>query len=840
MYMCSVIILTYSHYLHTLTCSHPHSHTHRHEVTIDTSSCSITYLEHAQAITTLTLTKGSRRNIEISLQSPMGTSSTLLPHRRRDYHSDGFHEWPFMTVHSWGENPQGKWKYTVKISSSDTEASLKKLTLVLLGTKETPRSVRDVPVKCNPECMGGCVGTGPQFCDTCKNFQLETSFECVPSCPIGTYQDHHMCRPCPPLCVHCNKDTCIKCAKDTVILNSGQCSNSCEPFTFLSPNGSCLPCHHSCVECNGPGSRSCTVCPAQFTLGDDGRCSVSSSCESGEYFDSRSLECRPCHESCAECIGKGVQECIGCYSGFVLEDGVCSVDSSSKQCSLGKYYDDGEEQCVPCSPNCRKCTDNITCLSCGSNYFLWTERIGASQLEVTTCVNECPKGFHGDDVSLSCQSCPSYCSTCDSHDACTSCTLDFAGPVKGQCPQPCHDGEYFDFDTSHCLPCLTDCLTCRNPETCLACRSSFYLIADTSCVKVCPEHLVEDKDKYVCLSESCHNSCQTCFGEEPDQCLTCHENGKLFEHSCIEECPSHTYYDESSSSCRHCHDSCLSCAGPSEDNCLLCPDGKVKSHYSCASSCPEGTFVLNSTECVSCPANCTECSSAEKCSTCKEGFLKETGQCVESCSKSYVADGPVCKPCPTGCKKCSHISVCTTCNEDMLYYKPDSSCLQTCPSGYYPLGGSCTECPINCSECTGPHKSQCSLCSEGSAMEKDTHTCMLCCNADFPDRMPCCDCDADHITCVFQTSPPPTASHEGKSNSRTVGLVVAVVIIVLIAVSMLVIGLFYTVKRLRRITGVSYRPLPNPRNGELPATLALVEDTESGSDAELFAKGIET
>ena len=774
------------------------------------------------------------------LQSPMGTLSTLLPYRRRDYHSDGFHEWPFMTVHSWGENPTGNWKLIVKVGSPGTEASLEKLTLVLLGTKETPRSVRNVPESCHPECKGKCAGSGAQFCDTCKTFQLIETFECVPSCPIGTYEDHHMCRPCPPLCAQCNKDRCITCMEDAVRVSDDGCSSSCERFSFLAKNGSCLPCHHSCVECTGPDDTSCTACSPQFTP-KDGRCSVVTSCQSGEYFNRRSMECRACHKSCAECVGKGVQECTACYPGSGLEEGACSVEvSDSKECTRGHYYDGLEEKCLPCSSNCARCSDDATCLSCDSAFFLWTERIGESQLEVTTCVADCPKGFHGDAVSLSCQSCPSYCVECETHDHCTSCTLDFAKPFKGQCPQPCHDSEFFDFSTSHCLKCLPNCLTCRNAKTCLACQTSSYLISDTSCVEVCPEHLVEDKQNHKCISESCHESCETCFGKEPDECLSCPGSGRLLEHACVEECPHHTYYDEAEGSCRHCHASCLSCAGQNEDNCLRCPDKNFLSHFTCVSECPHGSFVLNNTECVSCPTDCLECSSTEKCSTCKDGFLTEAGRCVKTCDSGFVADDSVCQPCATGCSECSQPHVCTACNQHLFHYKPDHSCLENCPAGYYSHERTCSECPTNCSLCTGPHKSQCLLCSQGSAMDQASHTCTLCCNRDFPDRAPCCDCDADNSDCVLQSTPPPIET-DGHTKTRSdtshgVGLAITIIIILLVAASMLGIGMYYAVTRWRRGSGMLYSRLPNPKNGDLAATLALVEDSESGSEAELFAK----
>ncbi len=39
----------------------------------------------------------------------MGTNSTLLGRRVEDDSVDGFNNWPFMTVHNWGESPRGIW-----------------------------------------------------------------------------------------------------------------------------------------------------------------------------------------------------------------------------------------------------------------------------------------------------------------------------------------------------------------------------------------------------------------------------------------------------------------------------------------------------------------------------------------------------------------------------------------------------------------------------------------------------------------------------------------------------------------------------------------------------------
>jgi len=55
--------------------------------------------------------------------------------------------WPFMTTHTWGENPRGKWRLVVRFQSGKSTPVeqqkhhtgwLKKFSLMLHGTKEAP------------------------------------------------------------------------------------------------------------------------------------------------------------------------------------------------------------------------------------------------------------------------------------------------------------------------------------------------------------------------------------------------------------------------------------------------------------------------------------------------------------------------------------------------------------------------------------------------------------------------------------------------------------------------------------------------------------------------------
>lgn len=49
-----------------------------------------------------------------------GTSTVLLAERERDKSPNGFKNWDFMSVHTWGENPVGTWvlRITDEVSTS--------------------------------------------------------------------------------------------------------------------------------------------------------------------------------------------------------------------------------------------------------------------------------------------------------------------------------------------------------------------------------------------------------------------------------------------------------------------------------------------------------------------------------------------------------------------------------------------------------------------------------------------------------------------------------------------------------------------------------------------------
>ena len=113
------------------------------ELKLRVGCANVSYLEHVQS--NLTLTAARRGDLHIYLTSPHGTRSTLLAQRPNDQSEQGFRYWPFMTVHSWGESPDGVWTLEVHNDGKPSSlASLKWWSLMMHGTREDPNKHLDL------------------------------------------------------------------------------------------------------------------------------------------------------------------------------------------------------------------------------------------------------------------------------------------------------------------------------------------------------------------------------------------------------------------------------------------------------------------------------------------------------------------------------------------------------------------------------------------------------------------------------------------------------------------------------------------------------------------------
>ncbi|XP_007554353.1 neuroendocrine convertase 1 [Poecilia latipinna] len=119
------------------------------EITIEipTKACegqenAIGSLEHVQVEASIEYTR--RGDLHITLTSPAGTTTVLLAERERDTSSNGFKNWDFMSVHTWGENPAGTW--TLKITDTsgrmENKGRILNWKLILHGTSEKPEHMK--------------------------------------------------------------------------------------------------------------------------------------------------------------------------------------------------------------------------------------------------------------------------------------------------------------------------------------------------------------------------------------------------------------------------------------------------------------------------------------------------------------------------------------------------------------------------------------------------------------------------------------------------------------------------------------------------------------------------
>ncbi|XP_035382614.1 neuroendocrine convertase 1 [Electrophorus electricus] len=116
-------------------------------IEIPTKACagqanSIVSLEHVQVEGSIDYTR--RGDLHITLTSPSGTTTVLLAERERDTSTNGFRNWDFMSVHTWGENPTGTW--TLKITDTsgrmENKGEILSWKLILHGTSEKPEHMK--------------------------------------------------------------------------------------------------------------------------------------------------------------------------------------------------------------------------------------------------------------------------------------------------------------------------------------------------------------------------------------------------------------------------------------------------------------------------------------------------------------------------------------------------------------------------------------------------------------------------------------------------------------------------------------------------------------------------
>merc|ERR550519_108603 len=231
-----------------------------------TDSGDIQFLEHVQAVVSLSATR--RGDVEIYLVSPGGTISQLLTERHLDSSQQGFNEWPFLTMFSWGENPLGTWELRVE-NKGRNKVELKSWSLTFYGTATDPQpNLEFKKPTALPEKMSLNKALIPE------NPEPKAKIHKKP-------EPKEMADKAALKVEHCKTQAssvrCVACQEGYYLL-SGKCTPKCPDEGFYpgvsNSTWACLPCYYSCKACTGPDDYQCKDCyqDAQLsTHGDHGQ-----------------------------------------------------------------------------------------------------------------------------------------------------------------------------------------------------------------------------------------------------------------------------------------------------------------------------------------------------------------------------------------------------------------------------------------------------------------------------------------------------------------------------------------------------------------------------------------
>ncbi|XP_046429629.1 furin-like protease 2 isoform X1 [Neodiprion fabricii] len=677
-------------------------------VHMDVSGCAgtlneVRFLEHVQCKVSLRFFP--RGNLRLLLTSPMGTTSTLLFERPRDVLSSNFDDWPFLSVHFWGEKADGRWTLQIINAGNrhvNTPGILKKWQLIFYGTATNPIRIRTQqfnPVQANPSILSPFSQTHlPQgfynsdffgvsafqtyqgaFTGSASNVQESVASLDGSAASILTNQlpndvasnsDRFVNQRCDPQCDSqgCYGDGpthCIAC-KNYRLDNT--CVSRCPPRSFPNQGGLCWPCHESCENCAGAGQDSCLSCaPAHLLVTDLAVCLQQ--CPEGYYENLENGTCIPCEANCASCQNRS-DHCTACEHHLVLHENTCYAACPKNT------YETMDYNCEACHVSCETCngTGETQCIGCRPGLYF----------SEGTCLASCPTGFSPDKKRRECVQCPTGCLTCTS-SGCTTCIRDWNLNANSFCAPAsrtrCDSTEYYE--NGRCKRCHSTCETCAGPtrDSCVSCQEAL-LLQGQKCVAQCEDgyySVAQPAGKPLCLP--CLHTCRTCTSRL--NCTTCNDGLQLQSGDCRSSCADGYYSDRGQ--CAKCHMSCRTCSGPRRDQCVTCPRGWQLAAGECHPECPEG-FFRTSFGCQKCHHYCKTCRAEGPlgCTSCPAHSMLDGGLCIECLSSQYYDSvTQLCKSCDSSCQRCTGPGKfsCLSCAAPLHIDKLNNQCVPCCPAG---------------------------------------------------------------------------------------------------------------------------------------------------------------
>lgn len=145
-------------------------------------------------------------------------------------------------------------------------------------------------------------------------------------------------------------------------------------------------------------------------------------------------------------------------------------NTCTSKCSSNSFLNTTSNICMLCSTSCLTCLNDINnCTSCPISQFL----------SKNSCVITCSYGFFGDTILNICSLCISFgynCLTCKNATYCLTCQSNFY-LYSSACLQNCPSlSTYLNTTNSTCIDCtsLSNCLYCTGfPPTCTKCLTGY-------------------------------------------------------------------------------------------------------------------------------------------------------------------------------------------------------------------------------------------------------------------------------------------------------------------------------------------------------------------------------
>ncbi|KAL2735958.1 furin-like protease 2 isoform X1 [Vespula squamosa] len=709
-------------------------------VYMDVTGCAgslneVRFLEHVQCKVSLRFFP--RGNLRLLLTSPMGTTSTLLFERPRDVLSSSFDDWPFLSVHFWGEKADGRWTLQIiNAGSRHVNSPGKCPPLVFQSSKFTFYSIqissRSVSIFLS---LSLWISAG-----ILKKWQLIFYGTATNPIRIRTRQFNPVLEAHSPFS---SVQYPFSIDDDPLAQDHRGDIDFFAPSTFQSYQGpyagAASNVHASVATLDGSSAPLLTNRLPGDTAAASGfdSPSVSSSQIADGSLDTTRQILHDCDPQCDSqgCYGKGPTQCVACKN-YRLDNTCVS------RCPPRSFPNQGGV-CWPCHESCEICAGagQDSCLSCAPAHLRVTD--------LAVCLQQCPEGYYENTENSTCVPCEANCASCqDRPDKCTSCEHHLV-MHENKCYAAC---PLYTYETQdyNCAPCHPSCESCNgtSENQCIACRPNLFSLGGT-CQASCPAGYSADKKRRECVS--CPPGCLTCA---TSSCISCIEGWSLNKKGvCAPEsrnrCDTAEYYDDGH--CKPCHSTCESCAGPTEDFCISCQSPLLLQGRRCVSQCDDGYYSVAQPSrpiCVPCLHTCKSCVSRLNCTACQDGLQLQSGECRSSCAQGYYSDRGQCAKCYLSCKTCSgpRRDQCVTCPTG--WQLAAGECHPECPEGFFKSNFGCQKCHHYCRTCKGEGPLECTSCPAHSMLEGGL--CMECLGAQYYDPLTqlCKNCHADCRRCT--------------------------------------------------------------------------------------------